>query len=350
VSTDTTTRLLELARGQHEVVATHQGRCFGTTAELRREFETHRWNREARSVFGVAGAPHTALYMAMARLLRAGPGAVISHQSALVLWGIVAAPLDPLHVTRMRAANGSKLRGDGIVPHETRRMPPHHVTRHCDFPIVTPSRALFDVASITPIGRVERWLDRVWTMRLVDHGSLRTTYEDLDKRGRRGVRPMGLLLGTRGVDYVAPESGLEGRLNHILRKADLPRVRRQVEVGGEQWLGRVDFRLGATPLLIEVQSDTYHWSLTSAQDDLRRAQALEAAGFRVVPIWESTLWSDNQGVVATVEAALRELRRWPGGVCQREVSLRGRLTLAGGMGGPWLSSAGLRARRPRGPP
>ena len=187
-------------------------------------------------------------------------------------------------------------------------------------------------------------------MRLVDHGSLRTTYEDLDKRGMRGVRPMGLLLATRGVDYVAPESGLEGRLNHILRKADLPRVRRQVEVGGEQWLGRVDFRLGATPLLIEVQSDTYHWSLTSAQDDLRRAQALEAAGFRVVPIWESTLWSDNQGVVATVEAALRELRRWPGGVCQREVSLRGRLTLAGGMGGPWLSSAGLRARRPRGPP
>jgi hypothetical protein len=194
VSTDTTTRLLELARGQHEVVATHQGRCFGTTAELRREFETHRWNREARSVFGVAGAPHTALYMAMARLLRAGPGAVISHQSALVLWGIVAAPLDPLHVTRMRAANGSKLRGDGIVPHETRRMPPHHVTRHCDFPIVTPSRALFDVASITPIGRVERWLDRVWTMRLVDHGSLRTTTRTLTSGGGGVSGPWGCCL------------------------------------------------------------------------------------------------------------------------------------------------------------
>lgn len=308
VATDTTTRLLEFARTQHGVVATHQGRCFGTATELRREFETHRWRREARSVFGVAGAPRTALYVAMARLLRAGPGAVISHQSALALWGIVAAPLDPLHVTRMRAANGSKLSGDGIIPHETRRMPPHHVARHRDFPVATPSRALFDVASRAPIGRVERWLDRAWTMRLVDHNSLRTTYEDLDKPGRRGVRPMGLLLGRRGPEYVAPESGLEGRLNHILSKADLPRVRRQVQVGGERWLGRVDFRLGDTPLLIEVQSETYHWSLSSAEDDLRRTQALEAAGFRVVPVWESAVWSDSQGVVATVEAAHRELR------------------------------------------
>ena len=308
MATDTTTRLLEFARGQHGVVATHQGRCFGTTTELRREFETHRWQREARSVFGVAGAPRTALYTAMARLLRAGPGALISHQSALGLWGIVAAPLDPLHVTRMRAANGSKLRGDGIIPHETRRMPPHHVTQHRDFPIVTPSRALFDVAATAPMGRVERWLDRAWTMRLVDHASLRETYEDLDKPGRRGVRPMGRLIGMRGADYVAPESGLEGRLNHILKRADLPGVRRQVEVGGEQWLGRVDFRLGDAPLLIEVQSDTYHWSLSSTDDDLRRTQALEAAGFRVVPIWESTLWSDKKGVAATVEAAFRELR------------------------------------------
>jgi hypothetical protein len=94
----------------------------------------------------------------------------------------------------MRAANGSKLRGDGIVPHETRRMPPHHVTRHCDFPIVTPSRALFDVASITPIGRVERWLDRVWTMRLVDHGSLRTTTRTLTSGGGGVSGPWGCCL------------------------------------------------------------------------------------------------------------------------------------------------------------
>ncbi|MGI9623281.1 MAG: DUF559 domain-containing protein [Acidimicrobiales bacterium] len=244
----------------------------------------------------------------MARLLRAGPGAVVSHDSALVVWNVVNARLDPIHVTRMRAANGSKLGGDGLVSHETRKMPPHHVTTHLGFPIVTPARALADVAASTPIGRVERWVDRAWTMRLVDYSSLDLVLADLDRRGRRGIRPLRMLVERRGPGYVPPESGLESRLNSILQRADLPGVRRQVDVGGRQWLGRVDFRLGDTPLLIEVQSDTYHWSLSASADDAKREAAMAAVGFQVVPIWESQVWSDRHEAVAAIEAALSQVR------------------------------------------
>ena len=302
-------RLLELASLQHGVVATHQARALGSRHQAHHELSGPTWRSELSGVFGVAGAPRTPLYVAMARLLRSGPGAVVSHHSALWLWGVLPEHLDPLHITRMRAANGSKLRRDGIVPHETRKMPGHHVTSHRGFPIVVPARALADVAATTPLGRVERWLDRAWTSRLVDYGILRTVLDDLNKRGRRGIRPLSMLVEQRGRSYVPPESGLESRLNGILRRADMPPVRRQVDVGGQTWLGRVDFRVGDTPILIEVQSDAHHWSLSSSDDDARRTAAIEAAGFVVVEVWESAIWHDPASAIGAVEAALRDLQR-----------------------------------------
>jgi very-short-patch-repair endonuclease len=309
MSQDLRSALLAVASIQHGAVASHQARTLGTRHQTQREFSSATWCRAAPQVFAVAGAPRTPLQRVMIGLLRSGPGAVVSHLSALWLWDVTAEALDPLHITRMRAANGSKLRAERIFAHETRKMPGHHVTCHRDVPIVTPARALVDVAATMPLGRVERLLDRAWTMRLVNHETLTAVLDDLDKRGRRGVRPVRLLVGQRGPDYVAPESGLEGRLNILLQRADLPSVRRQVEIGGDRWLGRVDFRLGDSPLVIEVQSDTYHWSLVSTDDDGRRTDAMKKAGFVVVQVWESTIWNRPDAAIAAIDTAWRELRR-----------------------------------------
>ena len=304
------TTLLELATEQHGVVAVHQARTLGSRHQVLEEFARAHWRSELPLVFGVAGAPRTPNYWAMVRLLRAGPGAVVSHHSALWLWDILPfEQLEPFHITRMRGANGSKLRGDGIFAHETRKMPGAHVTSHLAFPIATPARALADVAATTAIGRVERWLDKAWTRRLVNYDALRRVLDDLNKRGRRGIRPLAALVERRGRNYVAPESGLEGRLNTILERAGLPGVRRQVEVGGESWLGRVDFLLGTSRLIVEVQSDTYHWSLTSADADRRRTAAMVQAGFHVLPIWESEVWSKPEEIVRAIETAMSEIRR-----------------------------------------
>lgn len=310
MSTAIERELLRLARRQHGVIASHQARQCGTPAQLRHEFGRAIWCQEAPQVFGVSGAPRTPEFEAMVRLLRSGPGAVVSHISALWLWGVVAGDwFDPLHVTRMRGTNGVKVRADGISVHETRKMPSSHVTIHRGFPIVVPARALADVSASQPIGRVERWLDRAWSFRLVSHPELVRVLDDLNKRGRRGIRPLLRLVAHRGPDYVPPESGLESRLNSVLARAGLQGVRRQVELGGQAWLARVDFLVDGTRLVIEVQSDLYHASLSAAADDERRADALAEAGFTVVPVWESDVWSRPQEVVAMVEAALREARR-----------------------------------------
>ncbi len=310
MSTAIERELLSRARLQHGVVATHQARQLGTRAQINHEFTRAIWTEEAPQVFGVAGAARTPEFSTMVRLLRSGPGAVVSHISALWLWEVVMGVwFDPLHVTRIRGTNGVKVRADGISVHETRKMPSHHVTIHRGFAVVTPARALADVAALAPMGRVERWLDRAWSLRLVSYDELMRVLGDLNKKGRRGIRPLLRLVAERGPGYVPPESGLESRLNSLLGRAGLPGVRRQVELGGEVWLGRVDFVVDGAFLVIEVQSDLYHASLSAGRDDEKRMAALANAGFRVLPVWESDVWMRPREVVAAVEAAMRESRR-----------------------------------------
>ena len=52
---------------------------------------------------------------------------------------------------------------------------------------------------------------------------------------------MGALLLKRPVGYRPPESGLEARFMQILADAGEPPLERQVDLGGHDWIGRVDF-------------------------------------------------------------------------------------------------------------
>ncbi len=67
-------------------------------------------------------------------------------------------------------------------------------------------------------------------------------------------------------------------------------MRRQVDSGGARWVGRVDFRASGAPLIVEIQSETFHTALTDKVDDARRMAALRDAGFAVVEVTESQVW------------------------------------------------------------
>jgi very-short-patch-repair endonuclease len=302
-------RLADLASRQHGVVAPFQCRSMASPAAVRHELESGRWDPICGPVRIVAGAPLSPRALAMARLLRSGPGGTVSHMSALALWDVIDHGLDPLHVTRIRHTNSTRPRTDGVVPHETRRMPPAHVTMHDGFAVVTPARALADAAASTPSPRLQRWLDAAWSMRLLTIADLHDVIVDLHRPGRRGIGVLKTLVDQRGNDYVAPASGLESRLGAVLRKAGMGPVRRQVYLGGRDWAGRVDFLVVGTPVVIEVQSDRYHASLTARADDEARTEALAAGGFWVVEVWESDVWHHPERVVEAVRAAVRTAQR-----------------------------------------
>ncbi len=82
---------------------------------------------------------------------------------------------------------------------------------------------------------------------------------------------------------------------------------RQVELGGERWLGRVDFKDRRLPLVVEVQSERYHTALLDQQADEDRLAALRAAGFVVVPVQDTDVWSRPAEVARRVGRARHQL-------------------------------------------
>ena len=132
--------------------------------------------------------------------------------------------------------------------------------------------------------------------------------DELAQRGRPGIRNMRLLLAERPVGYVAPQSGLETRLARILSQGALPPFERQVDLGGEQWIGRVDFANLDLRLVIEVQSEAFHTALTDQLSDARRLAALRGLGLTVIEVWDRELWYDAPTVRRRIGDAVRSLR------------------------------------------
>ena len=117
------------------------------------------------------------------------------------------------------------------------------------------------------------------------------------------------VLEIRPVGYAPPESNLEGRVQEIMRDHDLPVVLRQVELGGREWLGRVDFVGVDLPLIVFVDGERWHSSVLDKAADARQQAELEAAGFVVVRIQEWEVWHDVPAVVARIRAGWSCARR-----------------------------------------
>jgi very-short-patch-repair endonuclease len=153
-----------------------------------------------------------------------------------------------------------------------------------------------------------RTLDDLWRRRLLSGGSVAAMVDELGIQGRGGLRLARQLLDERGDDYVPPASNLESRFAEIVGRAGLPEMRRQVDSGGDRWVGRVDFRANDLPLVVEVQSETYHSALTDVRDDEVRMAALRASGYTVLEVTDAHVWHQPDEVVARIREAVRALR------------------------------------------
>ena len=152
-------------------------------------------------------------------------------------------------------------------------------------------------------------VDNAWSMRLVSGRTLHGMLDDLAQRGRPGIRVMRQVLAERTESYTPPASGVEARLAQIMRNAGLPAMRRQVDSGGASWIGRVDFRAEAIPLIVEVQSERFHASLVDSQMDTRRIERLVQAGFTVVEVTDVEVWHRPDVATARIWEAVRTIGR-----------------------------------------
>ncbi|MGI9023758.1 MAG: DUF559 domain-containing protein [Acidimicrobiales bacterium] len=233
----------------------------------------------------------------------AGPQVVVSHHSAARLWRLPGFVDEQVHLSRARQGGTHRATGLGVL-HAPRSLPALHITTTSGVPVTTVARTLFDMAGVIHAGRLERALDNALARRFTTIAAVRRVTGELAKRGRAGSTVMRTLLAERGAAYVAPESGLEARFLALLRASGLPDPVRQHNVGGDRWVGRVDFAYPEARLLIEVDSAVYHTTKLDREADRRRDAALADAGYRVVRITDDQVWFRPREAVATVRSAL----------------------------------------------
>ena len=243
----------------------------------------------------------------MAAVLDAMPGAYAFEATAEALWGVPGSRLLPAHVVRTGGRFGR--RGDLATLHEIVGLEPADLTTIDAIPVVRPEIVVLHLCGSTFRQRAESVLENLWRRRLVSGRSMREVLDRLATSGRRGVTVFRELLDERGDDYIPPASNLERRFASLLERAGEPAMRRQVDSGGDRWVGRVDFRDPHRPLIVEVQSATYHSALVDQRRDADRLAALRAAGFEVVEVTDEQIWYHPAEVVEAVRSARRLLDR-----------------------------------------
>lgn len=229
----------------------------------------------------------------MAGTLACGPGAVLSHGSAVHLWG-VREGRGRIEVTR----KSGHRRPHGIWLHQTRRLPPDQVAVVDGIPVTSLERTFLDMAARLNTRRLERDLVAADRDGLLDWTELRLLVEEgVGKKGRNRLRRVVALVDPRAADTLSP---LEVDFLAVCRDANLPLPEVNVFVEGRL----VDFYWPERRLIVETDGYRYHGDRPTFERDHESTVALMNAGYMVLRVTYRMLQHDPETFLRLVRDSL----------------------------------------------
>jgi very-short-patch-repair endonuclease len=233
----------------------------------------------------------------MAAVLSCGPEAVLSHQSAAALWGVLRErECLAIHVT---VPPGRDCRQADLVAHRRSTLAASDLCRHRGIPVTTPVRTLIDIAAQVPFGELVAAINEADKLELVDPDRLRSTLHT-----RAGLQGVGVL--RRVLDratFVLTDSELERRFLPIARRAGLPLPMTRCRVNGF----RVDFYWPDLGLVVETDGLRYHRTPSQQARDRVRDQRHVAAGLTPLRFTHAQIRFEPGYVEATLRAVVGRL-------------------------------------------
>jgi very-short-patch-repair endonuclease len=212
----------------------------------------------------------------LATVLACGPGAVLSHRSAAVLWGLLE-DLDPsVDVT---APNRRGRIPKGICAHRDGSLTPVDRTEVHGIPCTSVARTLLDLAGVVAVSQLRKAISEAEVRRVLDHGAVRRLIKR--NRGRRGVARLRVLMDDIHPETKRTRSEMERRFLRMCEKTGLPHpeVNVPLDAGGVRLTP--DFLWRDAGLIVEADGRRYHDTDSAFQLDRRREQRLQLAGWRV---------------------------------------------------------------------
>jgi hypothetical protein len=306
-------RFRQQAAGQEGLVARFQLGDIGcTTDHWWQARRNGRWTVLSQHVVAAGGSPPSDAQRALAAVLDGSPGAILHGPSTLAWFGFRGYDLANLHVARARGVNGHLPELARL--HRLRTIRAHDVMVARGVVTETPLRAIWTEADryasprLAGIGaeRIGRLLDDGHRRRLVSWEALHEMVAGIRQRGRGGTVIMRALASVRTPGSSPTDSRMETRVEEVLEGAGMGGFRRQPVVGGHEPIGRCDLGDEVLPLVLEVNSLTFHTAPSDRANDERRHRRLIDAGFTVGVLWELDVWSHPSAVLSTVATARRQ--------------------------------------------
>lgn len=278
-----------IAARQHALVLRAQAYGVGMTDEMiDHRIATGRWIRVCPGLYRLAGVPVTWKQRALAACLVAGPGAVLSHRSAAVLWGISGFRPGSLEIT---VPPGRSNRNALARVHRS----PVKGVRRDRVPVTRVARTVVDLAGVVGGDVLEEAVDDVLCRRLCRLDELAAP------AGRRGSKSLRAVLDAWNGEAL-PAGVAEMRVVRELLAAGLPQPVRQHEIrSGGELVARVDLAYPDDWLAIELDGFRWHAGRGPFRSDRLRRNRIEAAGWRLL----ETAPEDIGALVAAAAALLR---------------------------------------------
>jgi very-short-patch-repair endonuclease len=286
-----------LAEQQHEVVARWQLILLGFTSSQIHRLVSHGFiHRLFRGVFTVGSRQLTREGRWMAAVLACGEDAVLSHRSAIALWGLRPATAGPIDVTDPTRRHSGQ---PGIRVHRTRGIEADDRTERRSIPVTSVHRAILDFAEVAKEQHVRLAIE------MADRKELYNSHvmDELVRRspGRRGVKTLTAVLATmRGTEAPLTRSELERILLAEFRQAGFPEPSANVMIEGYC----VDLVWIEQRVIVEVDGHEWHKTRADLESNRKRDTRLQLAGFIVIRATEIRILHELPELVGDVGIAL----------------------------------------------
>lgn len=245
-------------------------------------------------VYAVGHSALAPLALELATILYLRHDAVISHQSAAMLWGLVAAPEALVQATII--GRDARPR-PGLQAYRVRRLDPRDIRVREGIPVTSPARTVLDLAGTGDGPLVRRALSEALVQRLLSRSDLAAAAARQPLR--TGAAHLRALLRSEG-EAAVTRSEAERRIVALIVAAGLPRPETNVRLHGCE----VDLLWREARLVVEVDGHAFHGHRAAFERDRRRDQALAAAGYRVIRVTWRQLEREPLAVMARIAQAL----------------------------------------------
>lgn len=237
-----------------------------------------------------------------AGLLAYGDGALLSHRSAAMRWGLARQRGSLVEVTAPAGRQGVERR-KWLWIHRGRLHLEDYDERD-GIPVTTVARTLFDYAEVEPFGRLEQAWEEADRLKLLQLREVELVCER--GYGRRALKPIRRLLAAARTPAEG-RSPLEQRFHDFCREHRLLEPARNVHVLGRE----VDGLWPEAKLVVELDSWEHHGHRAAFERDRAREPKFLIAGYRTIRITHRRLDREPSELASEIHQLLRGGTRSP---------------------------------------